>query len=235
MPDIDPVSFVLALLPYPLMKGRTIADFKIHGWSWQFAAPHWPMQILQAQSRRLHAEIEGCVPLAVGPSWKVDQFARRSPGRIRNCEIELLQVSGFHSRIQIGFANLGKSVRTSGERLPTTPLCATSGFSRSPGNVSLHLPLFHNGFCRRLVLLRSAAAPGAAAAAAGRRLSARHLLVFERVISLDKCPVGCGVFLVNLGELSQHPNFLSRRVQDGFGAWGKSCMHEIECCRLPIV
>ena len=70
MPDIDPVSFVLALLPYPLMKGRTIADFKIHGWSWQFAAPHWPMQILQAQSRRLHAEIEGCVPLAVGPSCR---------------------------------------------------------------------------------------------------------------------------------------------------------------------
>ena len=139
MPDIDPVSFVLALLPYPLMKGRTIADFKIHGWSWQFAAPHWPMQILQAQSRRLHAEIEGCVP----------------------------------------------------------------------GNVALHLPLFHNGFCRRLVLLRSAAAPGAAAAAAGRRLSARRLLVFERVISLDKCPVGCGVFLVNLGELPQNPNLRS--------------------------
>ena len=65
-------------------------------------------------------------------------------------------------------------------------------------------------------------APGAAAAAAGRRLSARRLLVFERVISLDKCPVGCGVFLVNLGELSQHPNFLSRRVQDGFGARGKA-------------
>ena len=28
--------------------------------------------------------------------------------------------------------------------------------------------------------------------------------------------------------------FLSRRVQDGFGARSKFCMHEIECCKLPI-